>query len=132
MPPPFSRPAVLAVKLALLAMLGLAGAMIALARWRMAPEHVAFEPVEQPIAFSHKHHVGDDGIDCRYCHPSVEKSGFAGLPSTTICLTCHSQLFVDSPKLAPLHESARNDRPIQWVRVHDLPDFAYFEHDIHV
>jgi hypothetical protein len=132
MAPPFSRAAVLVIKLALLALLLLAGAAIALARWRMAPEHARFEPVRQPIAFSHKHHVGDDGIDCRYCHTSVEQSGFAGLPSTTICLSCHSQLFLDSPKLAPLHESARSNRPIHWVRVHDLPDFAYFEHDIHV
>jgi hypothetical protein len=90
------------------------------------------QPIQQPIAFSHKHHVGDDGIDCRYCHTSVEKSGFAGMPSTSICLSCHSQLFVDSPALAPLHESARTGRPIEWVRVHDLPDFVYFEHDIHV
>jgi hypothetical protein len=132
MAPPFSRPAVLAVKLALLAVLALAAATVALARWRMMPEHAVLEPVTQPIPFSHKHHVGDDGIDCRYCHTSVEKSGFAGLPSTSICLTCHSQLFLDSPKLAPLHESARTGQPIHWVRVHDLPDFVYFEHDIHV
>jgi hypothetical protein len=129
---PFSRSAVLAVKLTLLAAMVIVGACVALARLRMAPEHVALEPVEQPIPFSHKHHVGDDGIDCRYCHTSVEQSGFAGLPSTSICLTCHSQLFVDSPKLALLHESARTNKPIRWVRVHDLPDFVYFEHDIHV
>jgi hypothetical protein len=129
---PFSRSAVLVVKLVLLAMLVLTGAGIAFARWRMQPAHVELEPVEQPIPFSHKHHVGDDGIDCRYCHTSVEKSGFAGLPSTNICLTCHSQLFVDSPKLAPLHDSARTNQPIHWVRVHDLPDFVYFPHDIHV
>jgi hypothetical protein len=132
MTPPFTRPAVLAVKLALLAMLLFAGAAVALARWRMAPRHEVFEPVAQPIAFSHKHHAGDVGIDCRYCHTSVEKSAFAGMPSTTICLSCHSQLFVDSPAVARLHESLRNQRPIAWTRVHDLPDFAYFEHDIHV
>jgi hypothetical protein len=132
MAPPFSKPAVLVVKLALLAMLGLVVAAVAAARWGMTPRYGAFEPVAQPIPFSHKHHVGDDGIDCRYCHTSVEKSGFAGMPSTGICLSCHSQLFVDSPALAPLHESARTGRPIQWVRVHDLPDFVYFEHDIHV
>lgn len=116
----------------MIAILLLAGAAIALANWRMAPEHAMFEPVAQPIPFSHKHHVADDGIDCRYCHTSVEKSGSAGMPSTAICLTCHSQLFVTSPLLAPLHESMRNNRPIAWNRVHDLPDFAYFEHDIHV
>jgi hypothetical protein len=132
MTPPFTRSAVLVIKLALLALLLLAGGAIALARWRMTPEHGAFEPVGQPIRFSHKHHVGDDGLDCRYCHTSVEKSSFAGLPSTTICLSCHSQLFVDSPALAPLHDSLRQNRPIAWTRVHDLPDFVYFEHGIHV
>jgi len=129
---PFSKPAVLVVKLALLAMLGLVVAAVAAVRWGMTPRYGVFEPVAQPIPFSHKHHVGDDGIDCRYCHTSVEKSGFAGMPSTSICLSCHSQLFLDSPALAPLHESARTGRPIQWTRVHDLPDFVYFEHDIHV
>src|SRR3954454_14026567 len=89
-------------------------------------------PLQQPIPFSHKHHVGDDGIDCRYCHTSVEKSSFAGLPSTKICLTCHSQLYKDAPMLAPLHESARTGMPISWTRVHDLPDFVYFDHSIHV
>jgi hypothetical protein len=128
----FSRPAVLVIKLTLLGMLALVVGGIALANWRMDPRHVVLEPVEQPIAFSHKHHVGDDGIDCRYCHTSVEKSGFAGLPTTSICLSCHSQLFLDSPQLAPLHESARSGKPIQWVRVHDLPDFVYFQHDIHI
>jgi hypothetical protein len=129
---PFSRSAVLYVKLALLALCGLLVAGIALARWVMTPGYGPFEPVEQPIAFSHKHHVGDDGIDCRYCHTSVEKSAFAGMPSTSICLSCHSQLFLDSPKLKPLHDSVRTGRPIHWVRVHDLPDFVYFAHDIHV
>jgi len=132
MTPTFSQPAVLVIKLALLALLLLGIATIALAKWRMDPAHVALEPIDQPIRFSHKHHVGDDGIDCRYCHTSVEKSSFAGMPSTTICLTCHSQLYVDSPALAPLHESLRTGRPIAWTRVHDLPGFAYFEHDIHV
>lgn len=132
MAPPFSKPAVLVVKLALLLILGIAVAAVAVARWEMTPRNGIYEPVNQPIAFSHKHHAGDDGIDCRYCHTSVEKSGFAGMPSTGICLSCHSQLFLDSPALAPLHESARSGRPIHWVRVHDLPDFVYFEHDIHV
>jgi hypothetical protein len=132
MAPPFSKPAVLVIKLVLLAIFGVVVAAVAAARWEMAPRNGIMQPVGQPIAFSHKHHVGDDGIDCRYCHTSVEKSGFAGMPSTSICLSCHSQLFVDSPALAPLHESARSGRPIQWVRVHDLPDFVYFEHDIHV
>lgn len=89
-------------------------------------------PKEQPVEFSHKHHVGDDGIDCRYCHTSVDKSNFAGMPSTYTCMTCHSQLWSDSPELAPVRESFRSGKPIQWQRVHDLPDFAYFNHSIHV
>jgi len=89
-------------------------------------------PVEQPIPFSHKHHVGDDGIDCRYCHTSVEQSGFAGLPSTEVCMTCHSQLFKDAPVLQPVRDSMQTGRPIKWERVHDLPDYAYFDHSIHV
>jgi hypothetical protein len=128
----FSRSAVLAIKLFLVtAIVGAAAAIFAV-RWMMQPEGAEQQPVLQPIAFSHKHHVGDDGLDCRYCHTSVEKSSFAGLPTTQICLTCHSQLYRDSPMLAPLHASARSETPIQWKRVHDLPDFVYFDHSIHV
>jgi len=132
MAPPFSRSAVLLVKLVLLGLFGLLVAGIAAARWMTGPRLGVLEPVMQPIPFSHKHHVGDAGIDCRYCHTSVEKSPFAGMPATSTCLSCHSQLFVDAPALAPLHDSARTGRPIRWVRVHDLPDFVYFQHDIHV
>ncbi len=89
-------------------------------------------PKEQPVEFSHRHHVGDDGIDCRYCHTSVDKSNNAGMPSTYTCMTCHSQLWSDSPELEPVRESFRTGTPIQWDRVHDLPDFAYFNHSIHV
>jgi hypothetical protein len=92
----------------------------------------AYVPREQPVQFSHKHHVGDDGIDCRYCHTSVEKSAFAGIPPTKTCMNCHSQLYANSPYLEPVRESWRTGKPIQWVRVHDLPDFAYFNHSIHV
>jgi hypothetical protein len=92
----------------------------------------AFIPREQPVQFSHKHHVGDVGIDCRYCHTSVETSAFAGIPPTKTCMNCHSQLFADSPYLEPVRESFRTGRPIKWTRVHDLPDFAYFNHSIHV
>jgi hypothetical protein len=86
----------------------------------------------QPVPFSHKHHVGDVGLDCRYCHTSVEQSSFAGIPSTEICLNCHSQLFADSAILAPVRESLRSGKPLEWTRVHDLPDFVYFNHSIHV
>jgi hypothetical protein len=86
----------------------------------------------QPVQFSHEHHVGGLGIDCRYCHTSVETSPFAGIPSTEICMNCHSQIWRDSPKLAPVRESFRTGDSIRWTRVHDLPDFVYFDHSIHV
>ena len=86
----------------------------------------------QPIPFSHKHHVGDDGIDCRYCHTSVETSSFAGIPPTKTCMNCHSQVWSDSPVLAAVRDSFRDDRSIQWIRVHNLPGFVYFDHSIHV
>lgn len=87
---------------------------------------------EQPVQFSHKHHAGDDGIDCRYCHTTVEQSAFAGIPPTKTCMNCHSQIFANSPYLEPIRESWRTGKPIQWTRVHDLPDFVYFDHSIHV
>jgi hypothetical protein len=87
---------------------------------------------EQPVPFSHKHHVGDDGIDCRYCHNSVEKSAFAGMPTSETCMACHSQLFTDSPMLAPVRQSLATNQPLKWNRVHDLPDYTYFDHSIHV
>jgi hypothetical protein len=87
---------------------------------------------QQPVQFSHKHHSGDDGIDCRYCHTSVETSASAGMPSTQTCMNCHSQLWADSPYLEPIRESWRTGKPIEWVRVHDLPDYVYFNHSIHV
>jgi hypothetical protein len=90
------------------------------------------EPVEQPVPFSHKHHVSDNGIDCRYCHYSVEQSSFAGIPSTEVCMTCHSHIYAEAKVLAPVRESFRFNRPISWNRVHDLPDFVYFNHSIHV
>jgi hypothetical protein len=86
----------------------------------------------QPLPFSHKHHVGDDGIDCRYCHTSVENSSFAGIPPTKTCMSCHSQIWADSPALAPVRNSFRDDQSIQWTRVHNLPGFVYFDHSIHV
>jgi hypothetical protein len=89
-------------------------------------------PREQPVPFSHKHHVSGLGIDCRYRHTSVEKSAFAGIPPTDTCMTCHSQLWTDAPLLAPVRESLARHQPMQWNRVHDLPDFVFFNHSIHV
>ena len=87
---------------------------------------------EQPVQFSHEHHVNGLGIDCRYCHTSVEESSFAGIPPTHTCMTCHSQVWADSPMLEPVRESFRTGQPIEWTRVNDLPDFVQFDHSIHV
>ena len=87
---------------------------------------------EQPVPFSHEHHVRGIGIDCRHCHTSVEESAFAGIPATKVCITCHSQIWADSPMLEEVRASYRTNTSIQWNRVHDLPDFVYFNHSIHV
>lgn len=87
---------------------------------------------EQPVPFSHQHHVGDIGLDCRYCHTSVEESSFAGIPPTKTCMNCHSQLFADSPMLKPVRDSLATGEPLHWTRVHDVPDFVYFNHSIHI
>ena len=92
----------------------------------------ANEFVEQPVQFSHQHHAGGIGIDCRYCHTSVEVSPSAGIPPTKTCINCHSQIWNQSPYLEPVRASFRDDRPLNWIRVHDLPDFVYFNHSIHV
>jgi hypothetical protein len=89
-------------------------------------------PINQPVPFSHQHHVEQLGIDCRYCHTSVEKAAFAGIPSTHTCMTCHSQIWTEAPMLEPVRESYRTGIPIPWNRVHDLSDFVYFNHSIHV
>jgi hypothetical protein len=86
----------------------------------------------QPVPFSHKHHVGDNGIDCRYCHTSVQESSFAGIPPTQTCMNCHSQIWADSPVLEPVRASFRSGESIRWTRVHNLPGFVYFDHSIHL
>lgn len=87
---------------------------------------------EQPVPFSHKHHVTGVGIDCRYCHTSVEESSFANIPPVETCMTCHSQIWTESPLLEPIRESFRTGKPVEWVRIHDLPDFVYFNHSVHL
>lgn len=88
--------------------------------------------VEQPVQFSHAHHAGGLGIDCRYCHTSVDQAAFANIPPTKTCMNCHSQIWVTSPYLEPVRSSWRTGESLQWVRVHNLPDFVYFNHSIHV
>ena len=87
---------------------------------------------EQPIQFSHERHVAGNGIDCRYCHTTVETSSFAGIPPTKTCMNCHSQIFSTSAFLEPIRDSFRSGRSIEWTRVHDLPDFVYFDHSLHI
>ena len=88
--------------------------------------------VDQPVQFSHQHHAGGIGIDCRYCHTTVETAASAGIPPTKTCMNCHSQIWSTSPFLEPVRASFRDDTPLRWTRVHDLPDFAYFNHSVHV
>jgi len=130
----FHRSANTLSKLSLFGVLFLVGNLILLAMVLGRSSYVTrqHEIIEQPIQFSHLHHVTDDGIDCRYCHTSVETSAFAGIPPTKTCMNCHSQLFNTAPILEPVRASFRDDTPLRWIRVHDLPDFVYFNHSIHV
>lgn len=88
--------------------------------------------VNQPVPFSHQHHVSGLGLDCRFCHTTVETSATAGIPPTYTCMTCHSQLWTNAEVLAPVRASLASDKPLHWVRVNQLPDYVYFNHSIHV
>jgi Cytochrome c7 and related cytochrome c len=90
------------------------------------------EVQEQPVVFSHEHHVAGLGIDCRYCHTSVEKSNFAGLPPSATCMNCHRQIWTNADLLAPVRESYATNKPLRWARLNDLPDYVYFNHSIHI
>ena len=91
-----------------------------------------FQPVTQPVEFDHRHHVIDDEIDCLYCHADAERSAHAGVPSTEVCMGCHAQIWNESPLLEPVRRSYFSGKPIRWNRVHDLADFVYFNHAVHV
>ena len=134
MPQIFHRSANTVSKLSLVGAFLLAGGLITLMMVLARSSYVtrAQEYIEQPIQFSHRHHVLDDGIDCRYCHTSVETSAFAGIPPTKTCMNCHSQIWTQAPILEPVRASFRDDRPLRWIRVHDLPAFVYFNHSVHV
>jgi hypothetical protein len=118
--------------------IGLALGLLAFGGWafdrvsRSAYVTRATQAREQPVPFSHAHHVGGLGLDCRYCHTSVETSSFANIPPTKTCMNCHSQIWSTSPTLEPVRASFRTNQSIRWTRVHDLPDFVYFNHSIHV
>jgi len=111
-------------------LIGLGGLGLALARSPYVTDVGVVRP--QPVQFSHKHHANELGIDCRYCHTSVEEAQYAGMPPTHTCMSCHSQIWNDSPALAPVRESYATGIPIAWNRVHRVPDYAYFNHSIHV
>jgi len=128
----FSPRAGLYVLLALTLLLLMAGGAVAGWRALTASPHGIDEAVNQPVPFSHRHHVGELGLDCRYCHSTVETSAYAGMPATSTCMTCHSQLYRDQPMLSPVVKSWQTHVPLQWNRVDQLPDFVYFNHSIHV
>jgi hypothetical protein len=134
MPQFFPRTANSIIRLALLGVVGAIatiawlGALFVRSPYEMGQQ----TPRNQPVPFSHQHHVGGLGIDCRYCHTTVEKSSFANIPPTHTCMNCHSEMWAVAPVLKTVRQSYRTGKSIDWIRVHDLPDFVYFNHAIHV
>ena len=129
------RPAANTIALLVIASLGAAPILlIGIGYSLMRSSYVTDQSVtrEQPVPFSHAHHVGGLGLDCRYCHTSVTTARFAGIPPTVTCMTCHSQLWTNAAMLAPVRESLAGNKPIHWQRVHVLPDYVYFDHSIHI
>ncbi len=134
MPPIFRPSANLAAAVTLLGLAALGAGGVAW--WWLGPRtdyarHVHWA-VDQPVPFSHEHHVAGLGLDCRFCHSSVEVSATAGLPPTTTCMTCHSQVWTNAALLEPVRLSLANNTPLVWHRVNDLPDYVYFNHSIHI
>jgi hypothetical protein len=129
--PPWSNTA-LRIAIALV-VLGAVGGICALFIFVRTPwRRKEFEALDQPVAFDHRHHTQDDGIDCRYCHTTVEKAATAGVPSTDVCMGCHNQVWNQSPILEPVRHSYFSRMPLRYNRVYDLPDFVYFDHSVHV
>jgi len=90
-----------------------------------------YQPV-QLVPFSHQIHAGQLGLDCRYCHNGVEKSWFANIPGASTCMNCHNQVLKDDPRLKIVRDSAETGKPIAWVQIHKVPDYVYFNHEVHV
>jgi len=134
MPQYFSRSANTFARVSILALVGAVTAVLVVSYLivRSPYETMQNVPREQPVPFSHEHHVGGLGLDCRYCHTTVEYSSFANVPATKICMNCHSQMWATSPMLEPIRESYRTGKSIEWTRVNDLPDYVYFDHSIHI
>jgi hypothetical protein len=110
--------------------LGLVGGLLIYVRTPYA--RAMQDPIEQPLQFDHRHHTRDEGIDCRYCHNTVDKSPSAGIPASALCLNCHAQIWNKSPILEPVRQSVFQNRPLEWRRVYKVPEFVYFNHSIHV
>lgn len=130
----FGRGANSVLLFALSALAALPVVFVGIAYWLHQSSYITNQDiyVHQPIPFSHEHHVSGDGIDCRYCHTSVEKARFAGIPPTETCMTCHSQIWTNAEMLAPVRASLARNEPIHWNRVHNLPGYVYFDHSVHV
>jgi hypothetical protein len=129
------RPSANSVYRAAIAGIGasIAGVPVAAVAWARTPYATgADDPAPQPVKFDHRHHVRDDGIDCVYCHRGVERSPYAGIPATAVCMGCHDQVWTDSPELAPVRASAFGGAPLRWTRVTTLPDYVFFDHAVHV
>lgn len=129
--PPWSN---LVYRLALVGLLAGAASLVIVPMLyvRTAYNTSQFQPWIQPVEFDHRHHVRDDGIECLYCHSSAERSASAGVPPTAVCMGCHSQIWQQSPLLEVVRRSYFSGQPIAWQRVHQLPEFVYFDHSVHV
>ncbi|AKU90254.1 cytochrome c3 family protein [Vulgatibacter incomptus] len=129
--PPWANSALWAGTILLLAaVLGLPVAVMVYMRTPYVTDRL--KEVEQPVQFDHRHHVMDDGIDCLYCHYLADRSPWAGVPPTELCMNCHAQIWNDAPLLEPVRESFFSGRPIKWLRVNGVPDFVFFNHAVHV
>jgi len=129
--PPWANAAARATLVACAAVGG--GVPLALMAWVRTPNvSRRYAPVSQPVPFDHRLHVTGFGIDCRYCHSAVARSPTAGIPAASMCVPCHTPLWLSSPQLAPVRQSLATGRPMEWNRVHTLPDFVYFDHSAHV
>src|SRR5688572_279805 len=108
-------------------------ALVAGAWYYLTPKYsrVGYKPI-QPVAFSHKTHAGQLGMDCRYCHNGVEKSWYSNIPTASTCMNCHNQVLKDDPRLEIIRESAQTGKPVPWVQIHKTPDYVYFNHAVHV
>ena len=118
--------------LSLLAFGALVGSVLSYWYWQQPAWQRVDIAEQQPVPFSHKHHVSELGIDCRYCHTGVETSSYAGVPPTETCMTCHSQLWTQAALLQPVRESAEQNRPIAWKKITRIPDYVYFNHSVHI